>query len=322
LSADGNLTLQRNIVGIVVPITLVVLTMLPLLLFQARLPDPLATHWGTSGQPNDSMSFAFLVVFEFVFVAVPACGLVWSARRNPAHRGQITRLVAVFSFIATTITVTSWGVVAANLDVDDWTRADRVGIAHILGALLIAVLVAGVATLNARRLETAQIPEPVLPSAGLSPGGRGVWVGTARSVWALPIVVALAAIGAYFALTRSPMFGLAPALIGLVALPFVSLRVVADRHGVDIAFGPFGWPKRRIPLANIRRATTLDVVPMEHGGWGYRGSLKLFGRAAVVLRGGEGLQLDLADDKVLTITVDNAEEGAGLLNDLVASSAI
>jgi hypothetical protein len=61
---------------------------------------------------------------------------------------------------------------------------------------------------------------------------------------------------------------------------------------------------------------------MEHGGWGYRGSLKLFGRAAVVLRGGEGLQLDLADDKVLTITVDNAEEGAGLLNDLVASSAI
>jgi hypothetical protein len=218
--------------------------------------------------------------------------------------------------------VTSWRVVAANLDVDDWAQADRVGIPQVLGAFLIAALVAGVATLSARRLETAPIPEPVLPSAGLSPGGRGVWVGTARSLWALPIVIALVGVGIYLALTRGPIFGLPLGLIGLVAVPFVSLRVVADRHGVDIVFGPLGWPRRRIPLSDIQRATTLDVVPMEHGGWGYRGSLKLFGRAAIVLRGGEGLRLVLAGDKVLTITVDNAEEGAGLLNDLVASSTI
>jgi hypothetical protein len=307
---DDDRALDRNILGIVVPIALVVLTLLPLFLYQDRLPDPLATHWGAAGRPNDTMSFNFLVVFE------------WAARRNPAHRGQITRLVAVLTFIATTVAVTSWRVVTANLDVEDWTRADAVGVIDVLSALALAALVAAIAVMMARRLETAPIPETPLPSAGLKPGARAVWIGTARSWWAWPLVLGIGGFGVYQILNRGPMPGLVFVLIGLVMLIFTSVRVVADRRGVHIGFGPIGWPRKNISLGRIRRASKLEVIPMEHGGWGYRGSLRFFGRAAIVLRGGDGLQLDLADDKVLTITVDNAEEGAGLLNDLVGSSTI
>jgi hypothetical protein len=57
---------------------------------------------------------------------------------------------------------------------------------------------------------------------------------------------------------------------------------------------------------------------MQWGGWGYRGSRRLFRKAAVVLRAGPALRLDLADDTQLVVTVDDAESGAGLLNDLLA----
>jgi len=46
LNADSKPNLQRTIIGIVLPAALVGLTILPLFLFQERLPDPLATHWG------------------------------------------------------------------------------------------------------------------------------------------------------------------------------------------------------------------------------------------------------------------------------------
>jgi hypothetical protein len=72
-----------------------------------------------------------------------------------------------------------------------------------------------------------------------------------------------------------------------------------------------------IDLGRIAQATTTDVVPMQWGGWGYRGSLRLFGKAAIILRGGEGLRLDLVDGKKLLVALDGAEQAAGVVNDLL-----
>ena len=38
-----------------------------------------------------------------------------------------------------------------------------------------------------------------------------------------------------------------------------------------------------------------DVSPMRWGGWGYRGSIKMFGRGAVIQRAGPGIQIDLTE---------------------------
>jgi hypothetical protein len=43
-------------------------------------------------------------------------------------------------------------------------------------------------------------------------------------------------------------------------------------------------------------------------------------RAAIVLRAGQGIRLELDGDRTLVITVDDAELGAGVINDLIAAN--
>ena len=44
---------------------------------------------------------------------------------------------------------------------------------------------------------------------------------------------------------------------------------------------------------------------MQTGGWGYRGSLRLFKRAALVTRRGEALELTLTRKRRFIVTVDD-----------------
>jgi hypothetical protein len=71
-------------------------------------------------------------------------------------------------------------------------------------------------------------------------------------------------------------------------------------------------------LEQIVGASVIDLKPREWGGWGYRGSRRAFGRAAVVLRAGPAIRLDLTDRRTFAVTVDDAATGAGLVNDLRA----
>ena len=59
---------------------------------------------------------------------------------------------------------------------------------------------------------------------------------------------------------------------------------------------------------------------MQWGGWGYRGSRTAFGRAAVVLRGGDAIRLRLTGGSEFAVTVDDAAAGAALLTDLLSST--
>jgi len=96
------------------------------------------------------------------------------------------------------------------------------------------------------------------------------------------------------------------------------IHVRVDERALRIAFGPLRFPRMSIAVDRIEHAEKMTVAPMANGGWGYRGSLTAFGRAAVVVRGGEGLRLALRDHKTMIVTVDDAETGAGLINDLVS----
>ena len=59
-----------------------------------------------------------------------------------------------------------------------------------------------------------------------------------------------------------------------------------------------GWGPDPVGLApssleDIVQVTVLDVRPLQWGGWGYRGSVRLFHQAAWVLHRGPGIRLDL-----------------------------
>ncbi|EQD40866.1 lipoprotein, partial [mine drainage metagenome] len=119
----------------------------------------------------------------------------------------------------------------------------------------------------------------------------------------------------------SPGIGIVALVVVAVSMGVSTIKVVVDANGLKVYYGPFGWPSSRISLARISQASAVDVRPMAWGGWGYRGSMRMLRRAAVVLRRGEGIRLDLADGKIFVVTVDDAETGAQLLNDLVKSAA-
>jgi hypothetical protein len=102
------------------------------------------------------------------------------------------------------------------------------------------------------------------------------------------------------------------ALITLVVASLATVYVTVGAAGVR-ATAALGWPGVTIPLAEITAGRAIDLRPRTWGGWGYRGSLRLAGRAAWVLRRGEALELTLTGDRRFAVTVDDAATAAEVL---------
>jgi hypothetical protein len=305
--------------GVALPATLVVLALLPLVLFEARMPEPLASHWGLRGTPNGAMAHAKLLFI----VAVIACGaaliMCFSAFRRSAGRGEITSLMALAGFMGGLVAALSWTTTRANLDATTWQQASHLGIGQIMVPVGMGIALAALVARFSRALETASPVEAgTILTAGLAPGARAIWVGTARATWAAPVAIIILAIGVFTQIWK-PAFGFIHLAVGLLCLLFTSICVTVDRNGVRIAYGLLHWPVQRVALGEIQQASMLQVKPLEWGGWGYRGSLKLMRRAAIVLRAGQGIRLELAGDRTLVITVDDAEQAAGVINDLIGA---
>jgi hypothetical protein len=64
-----------------------------------------------------------------------------------------------------------------------------------------------------------------------------------------------------------------------------------------------------------------EVDPRRYGGWGYRGSLRLYRRAALNLRKGAGLRLELHDGRVFVVTVDDADTASQRMRPMLAAAA-
>lgn len=137
--------------------------------------------------------------------------------------------------------------------------------------------------------------------------GDVLWAGTCRSRFAIPTAVAVVGAGALAAIAN-PVVGGFVAAAGLAVLPLVSVTVEVTPEVLRCRFaGPGGWPTVSIPVAEIEGAEVIDVRPLRYGGWGYRGSLRLFRRAAVTLRSGPGLRLALTGGRVFVVTVDGPQ---------------
>lgn len=157
----------------------------------------------------------------------------------------------------------------------------------------------------------------VLPALSGEP-----WQGRSRMrirgwLAALGIVVAIGGTGMVLVLPDTdggavpPAFALIPLAAGLfilwASIVFTTVVLVMDAQGAHMAFGPWGRPRRDVPWSAITGVSTVDVRALPWGGWGYRWSSK---GTAAVMRRGPGIQFDLADGRILVVTVDDAEAGA------------
>ncbi|MYS57046.1 DUF1648 domain-containing protein, partial [Streptomyces sp. SID6013] len=87
-----------------------------------------------------------------------------------------------------------------------------------------------------------------------------------------------------------------------------------SERGLEVSFGPLGWPGRRWAPGDIDTARMEVRRPSQVGGWGYR--LSGLG-TTVMLRAGECLVIRPRGRRSdFAVSIDDAERGAALLNAL------
>jgi hypothetical protein len=296
----------------------------------SRLPPRLADHWTLDGTANGSMP-RLVTLLALGAIAVPGTALFVAGWLAGRRGGRVGRLRPGRTAAGTTAGLTAIGVFltamaagsvllvsVANLG-GGGLRSDSVGPGA--APLLVggAALVTAFAGLVLRRYGVGSPDDAALASLGLRPGERAVWSGRARAVWAAPLGALLISAGALTGvLARQWDTTFVLALAGVLTLCFTSVRVTVATRGVSVGYGVLGLRLTRIPLSRIASAAAVELRSFS---FGYRGSLLLFGSAAVILRRGPALRLTLRDGKRFVVTVDDAATGAALLNDLIANNA-
>ncbi|MEV0820199.1 hypothetical protein [Nonomuraea rubra] len=289
-----------------------------------RLPDPLATHWGSSGSvPDGSSSFTgHLILTQALWAGLWVLFFLLGRARDR----RAARVTSAACLVGTGVLLlgVDASTLAVNLDAATWREALLPGwhIPTVIAAMVAAGGLAAYLGRGAPDEEPAGSGEP--PVLRLRRGQRAVWVSRVVNPWlAAATILALALTATMGVLTLvggAPggfLAGLLPAFVILVVVGLatvaVSVRVGDGR--ITIGFGPLGWPARRIPLSKVESAWSQTRQPGEVGGWGFRG---LPGNATIMLRGGECLVLRYRSGGQLTISIDDAERGASLINALIA----
>ncbi|WP_262418447.1 DUF1648 domain-containing protein [Streptomyces sp. SP2-10] len=283
-----------------------------------RLPGRLATHWGGGDTPDGSMPLWAASLFPAgVWLLVALAVSVRWRRSWPAVRPWRAVALAPTGAVLVGAQVS---VVRANLDHADWHEARQ----PALGAVLLVAL-AAVAGVTAWRLTTRPTAAPAgtAPTLELPEGERLVWFSRTANPWLrlLAAVTGLIAAAALVALAAGLAggAGLWPvcavcAVTSLAGAAFSSVQAKVSEAGLEVSFGPLGWPARRWAPAAIESAHAERRLPSQVGGWGYR--LSGLG-TTVMLRAGDCLVIRPRGRRAdFAVSVDDAERGAALLNAL------
>ena len=107
------------------------------------------------------------------------------------------------------------------------------------------------------------------------------------------------------------------AVMGTAASLLTTVRVVASDDGLTLGFGPFGWPRRVVPMSRIRMARVEAHSALEYVGVAYRWTPT---GPRIVLGVGQALVVELENGRTFGVTVPDAEGGANFLNGVIASS--
>lgn len=312
-----NDTLTRSLLGVVLPAASVAAIVLPYLAVRGDLPDRIATNFDASGTPNRSMTPGMLIVTSLILAGAGIIACIWTAWPRRRHPAQVAATVAfVGGILAGMAAGVSLALVIGQRNVDDWREASNTW------STITVVLVLGLGAGAAAAALAAQLPHAEAsgrnklahPVMDLDAGQHAVWTETLHSRSLQLMGLFVVAGGAVLASLTTWWAFVAAAAAGFAILSLATVQVRADRAGLHLRYGVLPWPRMSIDVADIEQASVIDVRPMEWGGWGYRGSLKLMKQAAVVHRAGPGIRLDLHGDKRFVVTVDHPEPPVALLN--------
>ncbi len=319
------------LVALALPAAVVLGGLAVLLLAAPALPDPVAVHWGADGRP-DGFGPLWLTM---LLVGVTGLGLplLLTITSLPSLRagdhGRVYPFLGAFSLglgvfvtvLVTTATMQQIGLASA----DD---APAIWIALIAALVLAAGAGAAGWFLQPRDPFAPVRAEPTEPTV-LAPAETAVWVrrvtiSPAGAVVLGSAVLLLVVITVITAIAVDDVLALwitaaATVFVSLAVLTNCAFHVRIDDSGLSVTSAA-GWPRVHLPLTEVRDAAHVQVEPMgEFGGWGMRWAPG--GKFGVVSRRGPGIEVRRTNGKTLTVTVDDAQTGAALLNGLVARRA-
>lgn len=90
----------------------------------------------------------------------------------------------------------------------------------------------------------------------------------------------------------------------------IVVRVVEAPEGrvLEIVYGPGGLVRQIFGSDKMVAASAQNFSFMQMGGWGHRGSLKLFRRAALAMRRGAALEVQLQGKRRFFVTVEAPQD--------------
>jgi len=311
-----NETTARLGLGAAVPAASVAAILLPYVALRSDLPERVASHFDGSGTPDRSMTPGMLILTTLVMAGIGIAACIWLAlprTRVTAHvAATVSFLGCFFAGMAAGIAIAT---VVGQRDIEHWQAASDAWwvVVSVVGlGLVFGATGAALSRCLPHQEETGR--PGAAPIMDLDAGQHAVWTQTVRSRWMSLVALAIVVLGILLASWSSWWTAVVAVVAAVVVVSLSTVRVRADRTGLNLRFGWLPWPGVSIGIDEIRSAEVLDVVPSEWGGWGYRGSLKLMKQAALVHRAGPGIRLELDRGRVFVVTVDEPEPAVALLN--------
>lgn len=299
--------------AVVVPGALVVWT----LAVRDRLPDPVAIHWGISGQADGwapLVAHLWLAAGIAIVLGLPL-GAIGVFSRTPVFMRRIVTGIAAWMIVFVTVLIGA--ALYGQLDLADAADAPLPGPGIALGAILGVVVAFAVGAAAEERREAVLAQGPPPPSARRldDPPDEPRWSCAAAGVdtsgkVVLSLLLGVAAVVALFVTWWLSVVMLLAALLSLLT---TRPSTTVDADGLTIRSGR--WRLLRVGIDEVAEADVVDVDPFwEFGGWGLR--VDVAGRTGLVTRKGPAVRVRRGNGSEVLVTVDDAETAAATLNTL------
>lgn len=329
MTADTRRAVRRFIlVAVLLPILIVLAGLVVIAVALPDLPDPVATHWGAGGAPDDfGPVWLPMVLLAICGIGLPVllAILTLPGLRRGDHGMAYPFLAATALGLATLLTVLVTASTVRQAGLAD--AADGPMIWLPLAAGLAAGAAAGAAGwfLQPRRRFVPTAAAPATPAV-LASGERVAWLqrvpiargGRLLLIGALVLLAVMTVVTTLGSADTAAVWimGAVTVLMALLVVSTLVFHVRVDEDGLTVTSAA-GWPRTRVPIGDVATAAAVEVNPMaEFGGWGLRWGPG--GRFGVVLRIGEGIEVTRRSGRTFVVTVDDAQTGASLLNALAA----
>ncbi len=262
----------------IIPFIIIAASVVPLVMYWTRYPDPLAVRWGFGGEPNGTLPLWLYAIGMIGAMVLTWWGLISGTRTDPN-----APLVSVIYFILGLLAAINAQVLSFNLDASSWEEARNLDPITFGGVLLVSVLAGGLGWLlgggrNGIPEEVElEVPETTATS----------WSGKASNLWLAS--VAVVPIG--FAFMVEPVWTAVLVVIALLVVVFSFVEVEVDQSVVVIALGPLGIPRRKYRIEDVTAAGAIEVQALAYGGWGWRIRR---GQRAFIIRNGPAIRIERA----------------------------